>query len=69
VAIQRPVYPRSQPRLLDLRVHRLAVPLCTSCGSDRTAVVSRTPYVVYVRCSYCGAVCSLPMPGRVPLGS
>jgi hypothetical protein len=69
VAIQRSVYPRSEPRLLDLRLHRLAVPPCTSCGSDRTAVVSRTPYVVYLRCSYCGDVWSLPMPGRVQPGS
>jgi hypothetical protein len=33
------------------RVDRLTVPRCETCGSPQTAVVGRTDYWLYVRCS------------------
>jgi hypothetical protein len=64
VATQRPIEPTRKPHAREHRLNRLVLLPCTSCGSDRTAVVSRTPYFVYVRCSECADVWSLAMPGR-----
>jgi len=44
------------------RSDRLTVPPCERCGSRNTAAACRTDYVVYVRCSDCGEVWSLPKP-------
>jgi hypothetical protein len=62
----RPVtnHPKPPP---DRRRDRLAVPPCDECGSTATAVVSRTDYVLYVRCPACGLVWSVPKPNGVKL--
>ena len=50
-------------------VCRFVVPPCVVCERDSTKVVSRTPYCLYVRCSACGYVWSVPKPDKQPLGS
>jgi hypothetical protein len=45
------------------RVDRLTIPRCDTCGSPHTAVVGRTDYWLYVRCSGCGFIWSLCKPG------
>jgi hypothetical protein len=57
------------PRPFDRRKHRLQLPPCSGCGSTKTAVATRTPYVLYVRCSSCACVWSIPKPGTEPVGS
>jgi len=48
---------------------RFVVPPCQHCQQATGAVVSRTPYVLYLRCHSCGHVWSVPKPTRDPLGS
>ena len=52
------------PAKPERRRARLLISACRKCGSAGAAVVSRTDYVVYVRCSPCGSVWSLPKPGE-----
>jgi hypothetical protein len=49
------------------RVARFTVPDCPHCVEQEREghvdVVSRTPYVLYLRCRTCAAVWSVPKPG------
>jgi hypothetical protein len=68
------------PHVLDRRSGaRLIPPPCPECGNqDRygqyghgpqpVMVVSRTDYIVYLRCAACGHVWSTPKPNMRPLG-
>jgi len=50
--------------VLDRRMSDRFVPrTCAACGSDATRVVSRTDYVLYVRCPECCLVIAEPKPG------
>jgi uncharacterized Zn finger protein len=49
----------------DRRRTRLVISGCRTCGAPSPVVVSRTPYVVYVRCSPCGSVWSIAKPGEL----
>jgi flavoprotein len=54
----------------DRRKERLRLPPCQTCRTAvPVAVVSRTDYVLYLRCSGCGGVRSVPKPGVRQLGS
>jgi hypothetical protein len=57
------------PRPFDRRRQRLQPPPCSECGSTKTAVATRTPYVVYVRCAACACVWSIPKPGQEAVGN
>ena len=48
------------------RICRLAIEPCQHCGHD-PQVVSRTSFVVYVRCADCGEAWSVPKPGAPKL--
>ena len=37
--------------------------LCPKCQSADVSVASRTPYVVYFRCTQCGEIWSVAKPG------
>jgi hypothetical protein len=50
----------------DRRSQRISVTACETCGATRVAIVSRTDYVLYLRCPDCCQVWSLPKPGREP---
>ena len=54
-----------RPRL-DRRRARLFLAPCRDCGDTAPVVVSRTPYVIYVRCCACASVArkSLSIPLR-----
>ena len=52
------------PLRRERRSDRLTVPPCERCGSRNTAAACRTDYVIYVRCSDCGDVWSLPKPNH-----
>jgi predicted anti-sigma-YlaC factor YlaD len=57
------------PTPVDRRKQRIHLPSCEACRSPKTAVATRTEYVVYVRCAACGFVWSMPKPGREAPGS
>ena len=42
------------PTPVDRRKQRIHLPSCEACRSPKTAVATRTEYVVYVRCAACG---------------
>jgi hypothetical protein len=65
----QPISPGPVPKLPERRRRRLDVPRCQSCGSSKTAVATRTDYVIYVRCAECWFVWSLPKPGLERTGS
>jgi ribosomal protein S27E len=48
----------------DRRRERLLLSACRTCGHTAPVVVSRTEYVVYVRCGVCASVWSLAKPGE-----
>jgi len=50
------------------RRQRLALSPCAACGGE-TRVVSRTEYVLYIRCDGCGTVESQPKPGGRRFGT
>jgi uncharacterized Zn finger protein len=52
---------------VDRRRNRLTLDCCHQCGSDAVRVVTRTEYVVYVRCDRCGHVASIAKPGSAAL--
>jgi hypothetical protein len=56
----------SAPRPFERRRERVQPPPCSECGSTKTDIATRTPYVLYVRCSACAFVWSVPKPGREP---
>jgi hypothetical protein len=62
VQIHHHDHPSTPPLRRERRGDRLIVPPCERCGSRDTAAACRTDYVVYVRCSDCGEVWSLPKP-------
>jgi hypothetical protein len=55
--------PILRPRL-DRRRARLFVAPCRACGDTAPVVVSRTPYVIYLRCCACASVWSVAKPGE-----
>ena len=59
----------ADPWTLDRRNHERA-PLspCPLCAGSDNRVVTRTDYVLYVRCHRCPHVWSIPKPGVPPLG-
>ena len=61
--------PAEAPRRIERRMERLNLPLCTACNSSKTAVATRTPYVLYIRCKHCASVWSVPKPGQEPIGT
>jgi ribosomal protein S27E len=56
----------NDPRIRENRLGRAVIHPCQQCGHNPT-VVTRTPYVVYVRCANCGETWSVPKPGVPPL--
>jgi hypothetical protein len=59
--------PPNSPRLgvfHQRRAERVALAPCRCCGGPDTAVVSRTDYVLYIRCANCWEVWSVSKPGR-----
>ena len=50
------------------RIQRFAPPPCPECKGRGVRVMSRTPYVLYVRCEQCLHLWSVPKPGIAPLG-
>jgi hypothetical protein len=55
--------PRVAPPIaVERREHRLSIPYCPHCNVP-PRVVSRTDYVVYVRCERCAHVRSIEKPG------
>ena len=52
--------------LPERRRDRFLVPPCSECGSTATAVVSRTDYVLYLRCAACGLVWAVPKGNAQP---
>jgi hypothetical protein len=44
------------------KANRLIVPPCRDCGSDRTRIVSRLEYSLYITCANCGLVWGVPRP-------
>ena len=59
----------SKPVAKDRRLQAFSPPFCESCGSSKTEVITRTDYVLYIRCWACSNVWSVPKPGREPVGS
>jgi hypothetical protein len=55
-------------RIAEKRIRRAVIHRCQHCGHD-PKVVTRTPYVLYVRCANCGDTWSVAKPGVPPLGS
>ena len=55
--------PTLRPRL-DRRRARLFLAPCRACGDAAPVVVSRTPYVIYLRCCACASVWSAEKPGQ-----
>ena len=51
------------------RVARLTPAPCANCGTADPVVATRTDYVLYLRCSKCFHVWSVPRPDVKPLGS
>jgi len=45
------------------------LPNCPTCGAKTAHVVSRTDYVLYLRCDKCPTVWSIPKPGVRQFGS
>ena len=55
--------PTLRPRY-DRRRARLFLAACRACGDTSPVVVSRTPYVIYLRCCACASVWSVTKPGE-----
>jgi hypothetical protein len=55
--------PAPRPRQ-DRRRVRLVLCPCRTCGDPAPMVVSRTPYVIYLRCCACASVWSVAKPGE-----
>ena len=55
--------PTLRPRY-DRRRARLFLAACRACGDTAPVVVSRTPYVIYLRCCACASVWSVTKPGE-----
>lgn len=53
--------------LADRRRQRLELPPCPECSSDDVRVMTRTDYVVYIRCEQCLHLWSVPKPGVPPM--
>jgi len=64
VSVPKPTNPDAAPLATDRRRKRLEPPPCDACASASTRVVVRTDFFLYVRCSDCGFVWSLPKPAR-----
>jgi hypothetical protein len=57
-------------RSFERRINRLPLPPCSACHTTtHLRVVSRTDYVLYVRCGHCLEVWSLPKPDVRQMGS
>jgi hypothetical protein len=52
----------AQPIAVERRTRRLSIPPCSQCAAP-PRVVSRTDYVIYVRCGQCAHVWSIEKPG------
>jgi hypothetical protein len=50
------------PITVEQRLCRLAIPPCQQCSVPDPRVVSRTDYVIYVRCEQCAHVWSIEKP-------
>ena len=54
-------------RPIEFRLRRLEIPPCPECVPGKVTVAVRTDYVVYLRCTSCGQVWSVPRPDVAPL--
>jgi ribosomal protein S27E len=54
-------------RFAEKRIRRAVIHPCQHCGHD-PKVVSRTAFVLYVRCANCAETWTVPKPGVLPLG-
>ena len=50
---------------LDRRKNHLTIPECPECAREHPAVVARTDFVLYLRCTSCHGIWSVWKPGRV----
>ena len=62
--IRTPVAPFVIPKL-DRRKNRLTIPQCPECAREHPAVVARTDFVLYLRCTSCQGIWSVWKPARV----
>jgi hypothetical protein len=53
---------KAEPIAVERRTHRLSIPHCPNCDAP-PRIVTRTGYVVYVRCEQCAHVWSIEKPG------
>ena len=54
---------------IERRAQRYVPPPCEQCGRPHVKVVSRTPYVLYLRCFACAHVWSVTKPEFPGIGS
>ena len=57
IIMDRPPFDQRSRERLDVAI------LCPKCRSADVSVASRTPYVVYFRCTQCGEIWSVAKPG------
>lgn len=56
--------PEYDPSIPDRRRERVAIPPCPKCAAGAARPTLRTDYVIYLRCSQCAHVWSVPKPGE-----